>query len=197
MERLDSYRVIRANGYVGIRDKFGICGEKDAIVPEHRLIASLLIGRPLEDGEVVHHLDLDRTNNSPDNLVVVNRGEGDTFHRDGSTKARKKAKRQIRFDGRTPYLKMKCPWCGGIFFKMRSQSVLAHDNKLHVNCCSRSCANRLHEAVESGHCHDLSRRVRENVVCEFNSNTPFMERYVKGQYPPSWHIDDDGVLHDD
>lgn len=37
---------------------------------EHRVVAAQVIGRELMDKEVVHHKDRDRTNNSPDNLMV-------------------------------------------------------------------------------------------------------------------------------
>lgn len=40
-------------------------------IPEHRLIAERLIGRKLHPRERVYHRDLDITNNSPANLVVV------------------------------------------------------------------------------------------------------------------------------
>lgn len=38
---------------------------------EHRLAAFGLIGRPLQPGEEVHHIDGDKKNNAPDNLMVV------------------------------------------------------------------------------------------------------------------------------
>ena len=37
----------------------------------HRVIAAEMIGRTLRPGEVVHHLDGDKLNNSPENLEVV------------------------------------------------------------------------------------------------------------------------------
>ena len=37
---------------------------------EHRVVAELMLGRPLRPGEVVHHKDGDIRNNSPDNLTV-------------------------------------------------------------------------------------------------------------------------------
>ncbi len=38
---------------------------------EHRRVAETMLGRPLCVGEVVHHIDGDKTNNSPDNLKVL------------------------------------------------------------------------------------------------------------------------------
>lgn len=37
---------------------------------EHRIVAEQILGRPLKNGEVVHHLDGDKRNNSPENLRV-------------------------------------------------------------------------------------------------------------------------------
>lgn len=36
----------------------------------HRLVAESVIGRPLIAGEVVHHIDGNKRNNAPENLVV-------------------------------------------------------------------------------------------------------------------------------
>ena len=36
----------------------------------HRVVAELMLGRPLKPGEVVHHIDRDRRNNRPENLMV-------------------------------------------------------------------------------------------------------------------------------
>ncbi|UQN08418.1 HNH endonuclease [Deinococcus sp. QL22] len=37
----------------------------------HRAVAAELLGRPLDSAEVVHHIDGNSLNNSPDNLLVL------------------------------------------------------------------------------------------------------------------------------
>lgn len=49
--------------------------------PEHRVIASKKIGRPLRDNEVVHHRDGNKLNNKPSNLQVMTRFEHWKTHR--------------------------------------------------------------------------------------------------------------------
>lgn len=76
---------INKNGYVVIEDNThhksfdtgtGING-----VYEHQLIAEDLIGRNLKENEVVHHLDNNRSNNSPDNILVLDNSQHSKLHR--------------------------------------------------------------------------------------------------------------------
>lgn len=46
----------------------------------HRLVAEYKIGRPLEDGEVVHHKDHNKLNNSPENLEILSEKEHKALH---------------------------------------------------------------------------------------------------------------------
>lgn len=46
----------------------------------HRRIVEDLIGRPLLREEQVHHMDLDRKNNAPENLLVLGRSEHTKLH---------------------------------------------------------------------------------------------------------------------
>lgn len=56
---------------------------------EHRQIVETLLGRPLKPGEVVHHLDGDKRNNDPANLVVLpSQSEHCKAHDFGKTKGR-------------------------------------------------------------------------------------------------------------
>jgi len=48
--------------------------------PEHRVVASKKIGRPLRDYGVVHHKDGNKINNSPRNLQVMTRAQHYKIH---------------------------------------------------------------------------------------------------------------------
>ena len=54
---------------------------KAGFVYEHQIIAEDKLGRDLNTEEVVHHLDMDKMNNSPENLIVFkNNSEHISFH---------------------------------------------------------------------------------------------------------------------
>lgn len=50
---------------------------------QHRVVAESMIGRQLGRDEVVHHIDHDRSNNDPSNLVVMTLSEHTRLHRTG------------------------------------------------------------------------------------------------------------------
>lgn len=49
-------------------------------VAQHRLVAEDTLGRPLQKGEHVHHLDEVRTNNDPENLHVLSKSAHHKHH---------------------------------------------------------------------------------------------------------------------
>ncbi|MBS5267505.1 MAG: HNH endonuclease [Clostridiales bacterium] len=57
------------------------CYEKMYGRHTHRVIAEQMLGRPLKKGEVVHHIDGDKRNNKPENLMVFdNQSEHAAWH---------------------------------------------------------------------------------------------------------------------
>lgn len=68
------------NGYVVLN---GAGRERDGRQYEHRKVMEEKIGRKLNKEEVVHHIDGNRTNNSPDNLMLfANDSEHHKYHRE-------------------------------------------------------------------------------------------------------------------
>lgn len=69
-------RKIGKGGYVLLLRKDHPHHDSQGYVPEHRLVAEQMLRRYLSKKEVVHHIDGDRQNNSPENLeVFANNGD--------------------------------------------------------------------------------------------------------------------------
>jgi predicted RNase H-like nuclease (RuvC/YqgF family) len=51
-------------------------------VLEHRAVAAATIGRPLKQSEVVHHVNGEKLDNRPENLVVTKRADHSQEHRE-------------------------------------------------------------------------------------------------------------------
>ena len=58
-----------------------VSGSFEGYVYEHVLVAENMLGRRLLEGEVVHHLDFNKSNNSPDNLLVISNPMHVKLHR--------------------------------------------------------------------------------------------------------------------
>ena len=72
--RWDGGRFIGPNGYVRIINpdpQPAKASSSKRYLMEHRVVAEQMIGRPLKKGEVVHHVNLIKTDNRPSNLMVL------------------------------------------------------------------------------------------------------------------------------
>ena len=58
------------NGYIRLYLPNHPNADSNGLIYEHQVVASQMLGRPLKDGEIVHHEDRNRANNSPYNLKV-------------------------------------------------------------------------------------------------------------------------------
>ena len=94
----------------------------------HRVVAENRLGRYLLPNEVVHHIDEDRYNNTPENLVVMTRDEHARHHAET-----------------VEMLDLVCPKCGKEFKEKPNQYRLRKKrNKSGGVYCSRSCGGSPH-----------------------------------------------------
>ena len=111
IEYLEGKTHISSHGYIKV-----YIGRKDprsdvsGFAYRHRLVAEKKLGRPLKENEVVHHLDGDKTNDDPVNIIINSSlGEHRTYHR--------KPDSNLQKIGESNSLAMCTCGCGSTFLK--------------------------------------------------------------------------------
>lgn len=124
------------NGYIRFTDMQHPLADKCGIVYLHRHIASIKIGRWLLPEEDAHHVDEVKTNNAPDNLVVMSHDDHRSLH---------KLKR-----GLYKWQSIPCEQCGEAFLAKKRKSKY----------CSPECA-QLSQRMFNIDKEELERKVWE------------------------------------
>lgn len=146
-------RFLEPNGYYYVYMPDHHRAKPNGCVAEHILVAEKKLGRPLRDGEVVHHEDEDKTNNSEDNLYIfVSNAAHSSFHNGG-----KRFPVGDVWDTEKVVYEIKCSVC-----KASAERVKAPDLRQENFYCSEKCYRIGRRVVERPSKEELEAFLREN-----------------------------------
>jgi len=115
-------KFINTKGYVMIYKPEHPNSYEDGCIPEHRYIMSQHLKRTLKKGEVVHHINGDKTDNRIENLELMDEIKHDRLPNEGQFKK-----------GMTPHNKsnnfVKCQGCGKVFHSRPSSKTKTCSHK--------------------------------------------------------------------
>lgn len=115
------FKLDKGNGYMYCYSPDHYCANGSGKVYEHVYVISELIGRKLNVGECVHHIDRVKTNNHQSNLRLMSLVEHTKLH-------------QMEDKG-VVWLEIKCPVCSSLF--MTTDSLRKY--------CSHTCSRKAKE----------------------------------------------------
>lgn len=140
------------NGYAYVRIPNHPKATNTGYVYEHRVVAENKLGRFLNSDEVVHHVNFDRLDNRPENLLVLTHAQHASLH---GLLSRKK------------YVILKCPSCGKVFEREKRNTHLSKHGKLNATFCSNHCRGVMARRIQlEGITQEMSSQLSSNVICE-------------------------------
>ena len=118
---------------------------KNGLASEHRMVAEKMLGRPLKREECVHHIDFNKRNNSPENLMVFKTvADHSAFH----------FGRKAVLDGdvyccpdKGSQFKIICPVCGENHVSQGAKMCLACENKRKRRMIEQKCPKHVLERL--------------------------------------------------
>ena len=125
--RPDWSRVVRSTGYLAVWCPEHPHAWKQGFIYVHRVVMEQKIGRLLERGEHVHHINEDRHDNRIENLEVLSNSEH----------ARKHGLQRGR-----AFVSLLCPTCRRSFTRERRHSHFTPSRATGQTFCSRQCSGK-------------------------------------------------------
>jgi len=133
---MSNERTILQTGYVNVRVLGHPRADKWGWIKEHMIVAEQKLGRYLLPNEHVHHIDCNRQNNHPDNLMVVDITEHQKYH--SHLRRQISYKKPSTFLGVAKRRNRPSPWFGNLMvngkqyltscFKTEEEAAKAYDN---------------------------------------------------------------------
>ena len=143
------------NGYAYVRIPNHPSATSTGYVYEHRVVAENTMGRILTEYEDVHHMNGNKLDNRPENLVVLTRSQHAKLH---------------SLEHGPVMGIFKCPECGRIFTRETRQSHLVKPTKFNATFCSNRCRGKFSSAVQHhGMTEDRSRMIETCLLSKTQS----------------------------
>lgn len=177
------------NGYIRIYMPEHDMSDNNGLVYEHQLIAEQKIGRPLKDEEVVHHIDKDRANNTPDNLLIfASNSDHIAFHQYGEYTLDNEGIAHCNMRNKEQH---KCPHCGA-YIDRNAQYCVQYANFLRRKVFNRPSREELKDLVRTYPFLRIATMygVSDNAIrkwCE-QENLPRQSSVIKAMSDEEWAL---------